>query len=254
MDIDADRFAALNKPNYRILEFPGPPSDRPYVLVNMVASADGKTVIQGTERGLGSPTDQLLLHELRSHADVVLNGAGTLRASGTSSRLDDVALEEIRVRKGKARLPIAAILSSSGDLPLGDRLFTARDFDAVVYLAAGVSNERAEAIAATGRSVYRVPTGNEVPAMLAHMRETLGCQLLLLEGGPRLNGEFFRHALIDEFFLTISALITGGDRVYSAVETPGFAPTFQDVQRLELLSAHPNPVTNEIYLRYRILH
>ena len=82
------------KPDYTALSFPPPPADRPTVILNMVSSADGRAVIEGTERGLGSPTDQRLMRELRVHADVVLNGAGTLRASGTSSRTGDASLGE----------------------------------------------------------------------------------------------------------------------------------------------------------------
>src|SRR5688572_9888313 len=136
------------KPDYTALTFPDPPDDRPYVYLNMVSSVDGKVVIEGTERGLGSPVDQRLMRELRVHADVVLNGAGTLRASGTSSRLGDPALEALRVERGKPAAPIAATLSHSGDLPLDRTFFTARDFDAVVYLSEAASEERRRAVEA----------------------------------------------------------------------------------------------------------
>src|SRR5690349_5573429 len=118
----ANARAEGNVPDYTALQFPDPPADRPYVIVNMVSSFDGRAVIERTERGLGSPADQRLMRELRFQADVVLDGAGTLRASGTSSRLDDAGLEERRVSSGKSRLPIAATISSTGDLPL-DRAF-----------------------------------------------------------------------------------------------------------------------------------
>ena len=75
--------------------------------MNMVMSADGKVVIEGTEAGIGSKTDQRLMRELRVNADAVLNGANTLRASGTSSRLGDEGLEELRIANGKPRFPIA---------------------------------------------------------------------------------------------------------------------------------------------------
>ena len=62
----------------------------------MVMSADGHTVVEGSERGLGSPTDQRLMRELRVHFDVVLNGGATFRASGTSARLNNPKLEQWR--------------------------------------------------------------------------------------------------------------------------------------------------------------
>lgn len=72
------------KPDYTRLEFGAAPLDRPYVILNMVSSIDGKAVVEGSEKGLGSKTDQRLMRELRTNADTILNGAGTLRASGTS--------------------------------------------------------------------------------------------------------------------------------------------------------------------------
>lgn len=239
-------------PDYTALEFPEAPPDRPCVIVNMVASADGKTVIEDTESGLGSATDRRLLRELRAHADIVLTGAGTLRASGHTSRLNDETLEALRVARGKPRLPIAATLSRSGDLPLDNRFFTGSDFEGVVYLSDCAAAERAEALAASGRTVQRVPAGNEAPSMLRHMREVLGCRLLLLEGGPTLNGEFFRQDLVDELFLTIGALVVGGDGGRTAVETPGHPASHEGARRLDLLSAHRNTETSELYLRYRV--
>lgn len=239
-------------PDYTALEFPDAPADRPYVIVNMVASADGTTVIEGREQGLGSAADRQLMRELRVHADVVLTGAGTLRASGHSPRLNDDALEALRVSRGKARLPIAATLSHSGELPLDNRFFSGSDFEGIVYLSDGASAERAAAIAAAGRPVQRVAAGAAVPSMLAHMREALGCRLLLLEGGPTLNGEFFRRGLVDELFLTLGALVAGGEGGPTAVETPGHPATHEGVRRLDLLSAYRNAEMSELYLRYRV--
>jgi 5-amino-6-(5-phosphoribosylamino)uracil reductase len=245
---------ALAKPDYTALEFPDPPADRPYVIVNMVSSVDGKTVIEGNERGLGSPIDQRLLRELRLHADVVLNGSGTLRASGSSALLNAPILEALREQRGKPRAPIAAVITASGNVPLDARFFTSREFEAYIYLSDGAPAGRREAIAATGRPVVEVPAGDAAPSMVRHMRSELGARLLLLEGGPTLNGDFFRHGLVDELFLTLGALVVGGHGLITAVETPGHAATRETVVPLELLAAVPNPATSEVYLRYRIRH
>ncbi len=239
-------------PDYAGIEFPEAPADRPYVIVNMVASADGKTVIEGSERGLGSTADRQLLRELRVHADVILTGAGTLRATGHSPRLNDDGLEALRVGRGKPRLPLDAVLSRSGDLSLANRFFTGSDFEGVVYLSNRASADRAAALAATGRPVHRVPAGSEVPSMLSHMREALGCRLLLLEGGPTLNGEFFRLGLVDELFLTVGALVVGGHGLPTAVEMLGHVASHKTATPLVLLAAEPNLLTSEVYLRYRV--
>ena len=238
-------------PDYRELTFPPAPPGRPYIVTNMVSSADGKVVVEGDEGGLGSPTDRRLMRELRSHADVVLNGAGTLRVSGSSSRLGVPELEERRIRRGREPLPVAAVLSSTGDLPLDRDFFRARDFRAVVYLSDAAPAERRAALAATGRPLQMLPAGDPLPAMVRHMRESLGAELLLVEGGPGLNGAFFDRGLIDEYFLTLAARLAGGGGVPAAIEGR-VAPTREGLRPLDLVSAYANPATGELYLRYRV--
>ncbi|MXW24691.1 MAG: hypothetical protein F4Z77_00060 [Dehalococcoidia bacterium] len=238
------------KPDYTALDLPAPPPDRPYVIANTVMSADGKSVIEGTERGIGSAVDQRLMRELRVNADVVLNGAGTLRASGTSSRLGDEALEAIRIARGKPRTPIAAVVSRGGELPLERPFFTARDFPAVIYLSEAAPAERRGAIEATGRPVVTLGEGREFAEMLLHMRQELGADVLLVEGGPTVYAELYALDAIDEAFVTLGPVVVGGADTLTAVAGEAF--TRGTAKRLALLSAHANPETDEVYLRYRV--
>lgn len=239
------------RPDYTALTFPAPPADRPTVILNMVSSVDGRAVVEGTEAGLGSDADRRLMRELRVHADVILSGAGTLRATGTSSRTGDPALEALRIERGKPPAAVAAVLSGSGDLPLDRPFFTARDFDAVVYLLDTAPPARLEALLGTGRRVVLVPAADELPTMLRHMRTELGAELLLVEGGPTTNGALLAAGLVDEVFLTLGPLLVGGRDARTIVqdvrETSLAAAT-----HLELISATPNPATSEVYMHYRV--
>ncbi|MCC7089658.1 MAG: dihydrofolate reductase family protein [Dehalococcoidia bacterium] len=240
----------LPTPGYTSLDLPSPPLHRPYVLVNMVMSADGKVVVDGTEQGIGSKADQALMRELRVNADIILNGASTLRASGSSSRLGNLALEDLRLARGKPRLPIAATISASGNLPLDRIFFTATDFEAVVYLARSAPQERREGIEATGRRVVLLPPESSIEAMLRHMRHDLGADVLLCEGGPSLNAQMFRADAVDEYFVTIGPVVVGGKETLTPVE--GEPYTRETLRHLELVSAFPNPETSEVYCRYRV--
>ncbi len=244
---------ALNKPDYTSLDLPPAPPDRPCVLVNMVMSADGKAVIDGTERGLGSKVDQRLMRELRVHADIVLNGASTLRVSGASPRLGDAKLEYLREARGKPRLPAAAIMTASGDVPLDKAFFTASDFEAFVYVGAEAPRGVIDAIVGTGRAAVRLPAIDEVRWMLAHMRHEIGAEVLLLEGGPTINAQFFAGGFVDEYFVTIGSVLVGGQDSLTPIEGPAPFPR-EVLPKLSLISAVPNRETSEIYLRYRVLH
>lgn len=239
----------LGKPDYTSLDLPDPPEDRPYVVSNMVMSLDGTVVVEGTERGLGSPIDQALMRELRVNVDVVVNGANTLRISGTSSRVSE-HLVETRRSRGLTPHPIAAVLSASGDLPLERLFFTARDFEAVVFLADSAPADRRTAIEATGRQVVIVPADEAVPAMLRHMRREQGARSLLVEGGPHLLGSLVAAGALDEYFLTLGPVIVAGDSALPATITSR-PPSIEGLTHLDLVSAHLEPTTSELYLRYR---
>jgi riboflavin biosynthesis pyrimidine reductase len=239
-------------PDYTALVFPTP-SGRPYVIINMVSSVDGHVTTGRSEEGLGSPADQRLMRELRFHADVVLDGAETLRISGASPRLGDPALEQRRVASGRPLTPVIATLTAGGQLPLDRPFFTATDFQAVVYAGDDMPPHRRRALAATGREIVDVPADNPVPAMLEHMRTRLACSLLLCEGGPTLNRLLLEAGVVDEIFLTLGPILVGGGSGPGAVGGREIFPR-ERMPRLHLLHAIPNDDTDELYLRYRVKH
>ena len=236
--------------DYTTLDFPAPPDDRPYVAINMVMSADGHTVVEGSERGIGSATDQRLMRELRVHFDVVLNGAATFRASGTSARLNNPKLEQWRIERGMTASPIAAVLTRSGNLPPERRFFTDHGFEAIIYLSSAAPGGTRERLAALGRPVVEVPEGDEVQAALQHMHTELGARRVLAEGGAVLNGALIRQNLADEYLLTLAPRIAGGATAHPAVQWPG-EPTRSEIRELSLLHMIPAE-TGEVFLRYRI--
>ena len=236
--------------DYTTLSFPEPPAVRPFVAINMVMSADGRTVVDGTERGLGSKLDQRLMRELRVHFDVVLNGGATFRASGTSARLNDPMLEQWRIDRGMPPSPIAAVLTRSGNLPPERRFFTDQSFDAVIYLSGSATGEVRRELASRGRAVVVVPEGEEAVAALNHMKHELGASRVLVEGGATLNGELIALSLVDEYFLTLAPRLTGGDTAHPAVQWPG-EPTASGIRQLTVIHARP-AASGELFLRYRL--
>ena len=97
---------------------------RPRVRLNMIASVDGAASLQGRSGALGGPADKALFATLRSLADVVLVGAGTMRAEGYGpARLSDDA----RARRrdwGLPPVPPIAVMTRSCRLDWSARFFT----------------------------------------------------------------------------------------------------------------------------------
>ena len=59
-----------------------PPPDRPFLLVNFIATADGRATIAGRTGPIANRADYELFHALRTRVDAVMVGAETVRVEG----------------------------------------------------------------------------------------------------------------------------------------------------------------------------
>ena len=57
--------------------------------------------------------------------------------------------------------------------------------------------------------IFAGPKGEDLPGAMAQLADVFGVKKLLLEGGGRINGAFFRHRLIDEFSTLIFPAVDG---------------------------------------------
>lgn len=231
------------------LTFPDPPADRPYVYINMVASVDGKITVEGSERGLGSEVDQRLFHELRGHADAVLDGAATARASGSSPRIRFADIVAWRQERGLPPHPTGVLISASGDLDTSASFFTSRQFEAVVFAGETMATERLERLRSTGRPVHIVPTGvAAIGEMLHILRAEYGVRRLLCEGGGTINAQFFHLNGADELFLTVAPWIVGGRENLTPVEGDPFVRA--TMPRLTLRAWQLHEPTGEVFTHW----
>src|SRR5215211_8154471 len=92
------------------------PPDRPYLIVNMVSSLDGKATIEWRTKGLSTDLDRELFHRLRTQADAVMVGAGTVRIERYGRMAKSEGLRAARVEEGLAADPLAVIVSARLDL------------------------------------------------------------------------------------------------------------------------------------------
>jgi riboflavin-specific deaminase-like protein len=217
------------------------PGDRPFLYLNMVASADGRASVEGRTAGLGSDADTRMLTELRAVAEAVLVGTGTIRAEGYGRLVRNAERVARREAAGMAATPTAVLISRSFDIPWGAQLFEAADQPVIVYT--GASGEPPEVAAPV--EVVRLDEPAP-PAVMADLRAR-GIRSLLCEGGPTLNSALLEADVVDELFLTISPQLAGEDGAPRIVEGEGLPDAVP--LALEWVLRHDE----EIYLRYRVL-
>jgi riboflavin-specific deaminase-like protein len=180
------------------------PAERPYLALNMVSTLDGKATIDWRTKGLSTELDRQLFHHLRTQAEAVMVGAGTARVEryGRIAKTDE--LREKRVREGLAADPLAVVVSGRLDLPADLPLL--QDPDQRVVLATG-SDATLEGTAA---KIEYLRVGDDLPLLMARLREDHGVRSILCEGGPTLNSFLLAAGLVDELWLTLHPKLTGG--------------------------------------------
>src|ERR1700716_1385544 len=149
-------------------------AERPYLALNMVATVDGRAAVNGSAVGIGSPADKHLMREWRAEADVVLHGAGTVRADPLSARVPPEMVHK-RLNQGLAAQPLGAIITRSGNLP---RQHPYYESQTVIY----ITSDNAVAIDSETTEVCRVAS---VDAAITDLHRR-GARRILCEGGPTL--------------------------------------------------------------------
>jgi riboflavin biosynthesis pyrimidine reductase len=183
-------------------------SERPYVLLNMISTADGRATIAGRSGPIGGSGDRELFHGLRTLIDAVLIGASTLRVERYNRIVDDENGQARRRARGLSEQPLACVVSGSLALDAAIPLL-ANPSSRVVMLTpsqATIAPVEAEV------EYIRASDGGhlDLPACLQALRQRFGVRTLLCEGGPHLAGQLLANGLIDELFLTLAPKLVSG--------------------------------------------
>ena len=210
----------------------------PYVLLNMIATLDGRAAVGGSTRPLGGPADLEMLLELRVLADAVMVGSGTLRAEGYGRLLRRPERRARRTAAGLAADPLAVLVSRELDLPWEAPLFQAAEQPVVIYTRAKNSTPPT-----TAPIEIVALEALEPRAVLADLRRR-GVAVLLCEGGPTLNAWLLADGAVDELFLTLTSVLSGDGREPTILGGPALVPPVD--ARLEWVLRHGS----DLFLRY----
>ena len=240
---------------YGCLRMPMPRS-HPHVFSNFVTTMDGVVSLTAEGHASGgdisgfSAQDRMVMGLLRAIADVVIIGSGTLGADRrhvwTAEAIFPKLADEYRQLRrslGKLETPLNVIVSGSGEIDLGLPVFASGKVPVlIVTTTAGAKHLRQQGTPDTVkiRSVRRRQSAIPASAILDEVSQVSHGKLILVEGGPRLLGDFYAQHLVDEQFLTLAPQIAGrhgGDGRLSLVMGKSFAPrnarlgTLIDVRR-----------------------
>jgi riboflavin biosynthesis pyrimidine reductase len=213
-----------------------------HVRVNMIASVDGGTSADGTSGALGGPADRVIFGLVRSFADVVVVGAGTMRAEQYGPAQLSEETRQARLARGQTPVPPIAVITRSANLDWESAFFTEAEVRPIVLTVEASRDRHAPA----ARVADVILAGSQEVDLALGLDELArrGYRDVLVEGGPIVNAELAALDAIDELCLTISPLLLGG---MSSRILKGEAASA--ARQLELVSS----VTADgfVFLRYR---
>jgi riboflavin-specific deaminase-like protein len=226
------------------------PTDRPFVLVNMAMTADGKIATANRAMAsFGSRRDHDHLLELRATADAVMSGARTVNAAKINLGPGGAKFRRRRIKHGRTEFNLRIIVSGRGSIDPAAEVFK-HTFSPILILTTARMSAASRWRLQT-RAVIKVCGKTEINfrAALRWLKAKWGVQRLLCEGGGDLNDALFRAGLVDELHLTVCPNIFGGRHAPTIAEGTGFK-TLAAAARLHLKSARR--VGQEMFLVYSV--
>jgi riboflavin biosynthesis pyrimidine reductase len=183
---------------------------KPAVRFNFVSSIDGAATADGLSGGLSGKADKRVFDMLRRLCDVVLVGAGTLRAEGYGAMRLDERSAQWRRTNALAEQPVFAIVSGRLDLDAASTVFTEAPVRPVVVTIGASLHARREALSRVADVIVCGEEKLDAREMLTEFAKR-GLLQVLSEGGPSLFGTLLEADCVDELCLTISPLIEAGN-------------------------------------------
>jgi 2,5-diamino-6-(ribosylamino)-4(3H)-pyrimidinone 5'-phosphate reductase len=208
---------------------------RPYVIVNIAMSADGK--ISTRERRqirISGAEDFTRVDRLKGGCDAVMVGIGTVLADDPSLTIKSEECRKYRINRGWHEHPVRIVVDSAGRTPPDASILRKGEGTRVIAVS-----KRADAanISVLEKKATILVAGNDEVDLCALMDKlgTMGIRRLMVEGGGTLIAGLFKAGLVDEIYTFIGNIIIGGKD----------APTFTDGEGFVLESGFPHLILQE---------
>jgi 2,5-diamino-6-(ribosylamino)-4(3H)-pyrimidinone 5'-phosphate reductase len=222
---------------------------RPFVIVNMAMSADGKiSSVQKRQVRISGPEDRERVDRLKAGCDAVMVGIGTVLADNPSLTVKSEDLRRERLSAGKSGDPARIVVDSRGRTPLTADLLHKGDGERIIAVSEMAEEEAMARF--RGRATVIAAGRDEVdlPLLMVRLPE-LGIGRLLVEGGGTLVASLFSHGLVDEFYTYVGDQIIGGADAPTPVDGRGF-PNDNEFVRLSLMDV--GEAGEGVLLRWRV--
>lgn len=195
------------------------------VVLKLATSLDGRIALaNGQSRWITGPQSRAEVHRLRSRADVILTGAGTVRADDPEMTVRDMAGFD-------GEQPACAVLDGRLSTPPDAKLFEASR-TVTIYTLAGSDHDARSRLSDTGAAIVDLPEHGGRPALASALDHLAACGhgAVLVEAGAEVAASALASGRVTRIEWFRAPLVLGGDArpVFAglALETLDRAPRF----------------------------
>jgi 2,5-diamino-6-(ribosylamino)-4(3H)-pyrimidinone 5'-phosphate reductase len=222
---------------------------RPYVVVNVAMSADGK--ISTRERRqvkISGTQDFLRVDRLKAGCDAVMVGIGTVLADDPSLTVKSDECRQYRRDRGVGEHPARIVVDSRARIPLDASILHKGSGLRIVAVSGKADPEK---IAALKHSATVIRAGEKEVDLAALMDElgTMGIRRIMVEGGGELIAGLIRAGLVHEIYTFIGNLIIGGRDAPTPADGEGFV-TEKEFSYLTLIGTRR--IENGVLLHWKL--
>ncbi len=195
---------------------------RPYVVVNLAMSADGKlSTRERRQVRISGKEDFSRVDRLKAESDAVMVGIGTVLADDPSLTVKSPELIAARRAQGLSDHPVRVVVDCRARTPSGSSVLRKGPGARVVACCSDADAERCRTLSEFA-SVIRAGQGEVDLEKLLSELYRMGIRRLMVEGGGRLIGGLFSRGLVDEFITFVGNIVIGGETAPTPADGPGF--------------------------------
>jgi 2,5-diamino-6-(ribosylamino)-4(3H)-pyrimidinone 5'-phosphate reductase len=222
-------------------------SRRPFVLINVAATVDGK--IDTHERrgaAISSEADRARVDRLRASVDGVMVGGRTLHAEDPRLTVRSDTLRADRVARGEPEQPARIGIASRLALRPDARFLSGTAARIILFVPHGCAGGVPQR---DGVELYETGHGRVDLVEALGTLARIGLRRVMVEGGGTLNFELLRLGLVDEVQLYLAPLVFGGVSAPTLADGDGLGRE----QAIHLGSPRVEPLADGgVLLRYMV--
>lgn len=195
---------------------------RPYVIVNVAVSADGKmSTRERRQVKISGMEDFDRVDELKAGCDAIMVGIGTVLADDPSLTVKSPEQIAERIRKGKPEHPVRIVVDSRARTPPNAKILHKGSGKRIIAVSQEASLDKIPAL----KEYADIIVSGESRVDLSDLMDKLtkrGIRRLMVEGGGTLIWGMFSSGLVDELSMFIGNIIIGGKDAPTLADGMGY--------------------------------